>query len=317
MPFFYLLFLKIIPLYLNILLGYLAGRFFGVQRDSIAKLMFYLINPLIIFNGVLAIKLDASILSLPFFTLTISCLLCLLFYFLARKVWKDNSANLVAFNAGSGNMGYFGLPLAIILFDNQGEGIYLMSILGITLYENSLGFYVAAKGTHSAKECLIKILTLPSIYAFIAALALNPLHLPIPEPFADFMCHIKGAYTVLGMMIVGLGLAALTSLKIDFKFISLTFFAKFVVWPIIILSFIYFDKYYLNLFDQAIYGPLALLSIVPLAVNSVVIASILKMPVEKTAAAVFLSILFALIYVPIMILFFILEPSHQFFNTCF
>lgn len=303
MPFFTTLVIKLSPLYFNILLGYIAGKKLDANRDTIAQIMFYLIGPLVIFNGVLNTKIDASILSLPFLTLCLASFISIVFYRLSCHIWEDSSKNIMAFSAGSGNTGYFGIPLAMMIFEPQAEGIYIMSLLGITLYENSLGYYISAKGTNTPAQCLLKLLRLPAIYAFILGLLLNYSQMPIPEVFNDFMGHIKGVYIVLGMMIIGLGLAGLTNFKLDFKFIGMTFLAKFFVWPFFVLTIIAIDSHFLGIYDPIAHKALILLSIVPLAVNTVVMASLMKAFPEKAAATVLLSTIFALIYVPLMVTF--------------
>lgn len=296
--------IKIIPLYMNILLGYLAGKLLEVNRETIARLMFYIINPIVVFNGVLHTRLDPSVLLLPIFTFSISSLLCLLFYKLGKTLWLDSSANLLAFSAGTGNTGYFGLPMALLLFDDQGEGAYIMGLLGVTFFENTLGFYVLSRKNEAASnqtplQCFFKLFKLPTLYALLGGLFFNIIHLPIPEIFNEFMLNIKGAYAVFGMMIIGLGLAGLKDFKIDYKFVGMSFLAKFVAWPAIVLSIITIGKF-LGYENNYIYNALMLVSIVPLAVNTVVMASLLKTQPEKAASAVLASIIFALLYVPIM-----------------
>ena len=296
---------KIIPLYLNIALGYFSGKFLKTSRETIARLMFYLINPIVIFNGILHTKLDASILTLPFLTFTVSSLLCLSFYFLSKQIWSDSSKNIIAFTAGSGNTGYFGLPVAILLFNDQGEGVYMMAMLGLTLYENSLGYYICAKNDMSSLKCFKELIKLPTMYALIGALFINMLQIPIPEVFNDFMGHIKGAYTVLGMMIIGLGLSEIKNFSFDFKFISMAFLAKFIAWPAVVFAIVALDTHYFNVYTLSSYKALILISIVPLAVNTAVVASILNIQPEKASIAVLLSALFALFYVPFMVFWFL------------
>lgn len=300
MQLFTVLLYKISPLYLNIFLGYIAGKKLAANRDTIANIMFFLINPIIIFNGVINTQMDKGILTLPLLTFIVASSISIFFYRIARKIWTDSSKNIMAFSAGSGNTGYFGLTLAMLLFDSQTEGIYIMGLLGISLYENSIGYYISAKGIHTASESLRKLIQLPSIYAFFLALIINFLALPVPEVFKDFMGHIKGVYSVLGMMIIGIGLAGLESFKLDVKFIGMTFLAKFLVWPLTIFTIVTLDANYIEYFSSSVHEALILLSIVPLAVNTVVMASLMKSQPEKVAATVMLSTIFALLYVPFM-----------------
>jgi len=304
--------LKLAPLYLNILLGYIAGRLLKTPIDTISRLMFFIINPLIMFNGVLHTRIDASVLSLPFVVFILSCALCLGIYQLVKHMWTDASKNLVAFSAGTGNTGYFGLPLALLLFDTQGEGVYMMALLGVTIYENTLGFYILAKGTHGPTECLKKLFLMPSLYAALLALSITYFHIPMPEVFTEFMCHIKGTYTVLGMMTVGLGLAALHHLELDLKFLGVTFLSKFILWPAIVLGLIFIDAHWLHIYSTDIHNALILLSIVPMAVNTVIIAAVVKAHPEKAATAVLLSTFIALLYVPLMVIYFIINTTDLF-----
>ncbi len=299
------LLVKILPLYMNIALGFIAAKALDVHRDTIAKIMFFLINPIIIFNGVLNVSLTPNVLTLPVLTFCIAAGLSILFYWWGGYLWEDTTRNLLAFSAGTGNTGYFGIPLAIILFSDEGEGDYILAILGLTLFENSVGYYQMAKGTHQASECLAKLVKLPAIYAFFGGLLLNYWGVETPVVFVDFMNHIKGTFTVLGMMIIGLGLASVHHFKLDKTFIGMTFLAKFVAWPCIIFLIIAIDSTFLHFYTPNMHHSLILLSTVPLAVNMAIIASLFKSQPEKAATSIFLSTLFALIYIPLMATLFI------------
>jgi malate permease and related proteins len=305
MPFIVTFAIKLLPLYFNILLGYIAGKKLQANQETIAKLMFYIISPLIIFNGTLHTKLNSSILSLPFLTFAISCTLCIIFYRLSRKIWTDSSKNIMAFSAGSGATGYFGLPVAMMVFDQQTEGIYIMALLGVSLYDNSLGYYISVKGSYTPMQCLIKVLRLPTLYAFLFGLIFNLFQVTMPEVYTEFITPIKGVYVVLGMMIIGIGLAGLKQYKLDFKFVGMTFVAKFLVWPLLVFFIIAIDRSFLGIYDPFSHQVLILISIVPLAVNTVIMASLMKAQPEHTAATVLLSTLFAFFYVPFMTSFFL------------
>ena len=51
-PFQNILF-KILPLYLVILLGYIAGRFLEIERKSISLMIMYVVAPIVFFNGII------------------------------------------------------------------------------------------------------------------------------------------------------------------------------------------------------------------------------------------------------------------------
>lgn len=297
---------KLIPLYFTIFLGFLAGRRLKVERESIGALVFYILVPLIMFSGVMKADFTFSTFTLPFVTFAFAACMNFLFLWLSRRVWKDAHANIIACTAGTGNTGYFGLPVAMALFDEPTVAAYILLILGTSIAESSTGFFIAACGKSSVRDSFIKVLKLPLIYAFAIGVVLRLCEVSLPAFMWEFLASVKGAYTLLGMMIVGLGLAGLHRLQPDMKFIGMSFAAKFIVWPVLMLLLVWADRTWLGIYPESIHHALLLLSIVPMAANTVVIATILNIEPEKVATAVFLSYVLAIIYVPLMVTLFVL-----------
>ncbi len=140
----------------------------------------------------------------------------------------------------------------------------------------------------------MKILRLPILYAFILGLSLNLLGFKIPEEISSYTAQFKGAYGILGMIMLGMGLLGLKNKddNWDKKFISITFIIKFIFWPLAMLFFIYLDKTYFNILNDDLYKVMFLFSIVPLAGNSVTLAILLNAEPEKTSLSTIISIAF-------------------------
>jgi len=304
MDIFSALLLKLLPLYFIVFVGLLAGRYLGVKKESIAPLLIYIIAPVVIFNGVITTPLTTATLSLPVLFFVLACIFCAAFYFIGGFIWKGSEKNILAFTAGTGNTGYFGLPVVLALFGDEFLGIAVLSTLGFILYENSVGFYITAKGNHTAKEALKKVLMLPALYAFFVGVVINVSHLELSPLVFDTIASFRGAYIVLGMMLIGLGLSQVTRASLDYAFTGVSFLAKFFAWPIVIGLVIFLDLKYLHVYDPGIYKVMLLMSIVPLASNTVAYAAALNVHPEKAAISVLLSTLFALIYIPLFIIAF-------------
>ena len=305
MSIFFTLVAKLTPLYVIIGLGFIAGKYLQVKKEFIAPLAMYILSPIIVFNAALTTHVSASTLSFPVLTFVMACLICIVFFFLGGFVWHDTTRNILAFAAGDGNTGYFGIPVATVLFNANLVNIYIFGMLGLILFENSLGFFITAKGHYTAKECLLKIFRLPSLYAFCIGLLINMIGLHLGSIYTNTASNFQGAYIILGMMIIGLGLASVVNYKFDFKFIGLSFFAKFFVWPILMLFVISINTTTLRIYDPNIYKVMILFSIVPLATFTVVFATQLNAQPEKASIAVLLSTLFALFYIPLIAAFFL------------
>ncbi|MBI3590977.1 MAG: AEC family transporter [Candidatus Melainabacteria bacterium] len=297
---FLALLIKIIPLYILIALGFIAGRKLKAKKETVASLLIYTIVPVVIFNSIITTKITFEILLLPLIFLVCCSSMCILFYLIGGRLFNDNTRNILALTAGTANTGYFGVPVAIALFGEKCLGVLIISFLGFTIFENSLGFFITARGSHSISEAFSRLLKLPTIYAFIAGLLVNYLGVNPGENYITFTKNFIGVYTILGMMLIGLGLADIKSFKFDIKFLMTSLIAKFIVWPLLILFLIYIDSKFFSLFDNSVHRIMFLLSIVPLAANTVAYATELNAQPEKASLAVFLSTVIALIYIPLL-----------------
>lgn len=141
MSIFFTLLGKIIPLYVSIILGFLSTYLLKCDKETVAKILLFLLSPLIIFTATININLSAATLSLPLFFFIFSSILSftLLAYF--KRVYSDNSANLLAFSTSTGNTGNIGIPLAILFLEPNMVDVFIFTVLASLLYQNSVGYY--------------------------------------------------------------------------------------------------------------------------------------------------------------------------------
>lgn len=300
MAIFVVLLGKIVWLYILIALGWVAGAFVDVRREPVANLLLYVISPIVVFEGASTVPLSAATLSLPLFFLLLCSVLCGVFFIAAKPFFRDGTRNLAAFASADGNTGYFGIPVALALLGDRFLGFIVLGSLGFLLYESTVGFYVLARGNFSMRESLRKLLRLPLLYAFVAGLLFQFLHLALPEGAPAILTNVRGAYSVLGMMVIGLGLTGLDLSAIDGRLLTFTSIAKFLVWPLVVIGLVRFDSTYLHFFTEDIHKAMLLLSVVPLAVNTVIFSTALDVQPRKAAVAVFLSTLLALVVIPVV-----------------
>ncbi|MBI5391068.1 transporter [Candidatus Woesearchaeota archaeon] len=303
MQLFLVLLVKVLPLLLLILLGYLVGKYLRASKETVASLLIYIMVPPVMFLGVLMVPLNSSTWLLPLLFFALASLLGLVVWKVSSLVWKDSTANLLAFFAGTGNTGYFGLPVALALFGDKILGIMVLGILGFTLYETSIGYYIVARGHHTMKESIVRVFKLPALYAVGAGIFVNVMHISIGEEALQFLGLFKSAYPILGMMLIGIALAEIKGYAWDIHFLAVVLGIRFIVWPIIMAVLIIADMAWFSIFTQDVYHVMILLSVVPLAANSIAYASHLKARPEKASLAVLLSTLLAVIIIPIVMSF--------------
>lgn len=303
MNLFFILLGKISPLYLNIAIGYILTRYFRVKRNFIATLLIYILGPIVIFFATLSIEINPQLLFLPLFVFFFGSLIA--FYILKRykNDWNDASINTLSFTCGTGNTGYFGIPLSMILLSPESANIFIFATLGSLLYENTTGFYVTAKGSFTARQSIIKVIKLPLLYAFIAGLSLNILGFRTPDFVISYFEMFKWAYGILGMMMLGMGMKGFDlKADVDFKYLKVAYFYKFIFWPLVMLFIIFIDKNLIGFLNEEIHKVLFLFSLVPLAGNTVTLAVLLNARAEKASFTVLLSTLISVIYIPIILI---------------
>ncbi|QXK92200.1 permease [Neoehrlichia mikurensis] len=298
---FLILLSKVAPLYVTILIGFTAGKLLNPHSQTIAKLLFYIMGPVVVFSGTSKITIDKAVISLPLLTWCICCIVSLLVYKVSALIFRDNTRNILAFSSGSSSMGFFGLPVALALFDNHTVSLYLLCYVGMLLFENSCGFYIATQGLYTAKQCMRKLATLPASYAIILALVFSYFKIPVPEFLLNTAVNIRSTYIVLGMMLLGIAVANIKVFHIDWKLIFLTIIIKYVVWPIFILSLIFIDKTITQLYYQDVYKALILLAIIPISGTGMMLATMLNYQPDKIAIMLLTNTVIGLFYVPLLI----------------
>ncbi len=295
------LLIKLLPLYVTIGLGWIAGRYLEASGRQLAGIMLYIVTPSVIFAGVMAAPLSLEVILLPALVFTLCAVLGVLHLKLGRRIGLGPSASLMPLCVGTGNTGYFGVPVALLIFGQEGLALYIVCMLGTTLFEHSLGFYLAARGKFSIGESLARVARLPSVYAFGLGVALNLTGFGIPDVFLPLFDNLRGAYSILGMMIIGMGILSVRGLAGDVRFTALAFFGKFVAWPTVAVLFWWLDATVFEIYSPQVHQAFFLISITPIAANTVVIATLLGNHPKQAAGTTLLSTLFALIFIPLMV----------------
>lgn len=298
MDVFFTLFANLLPLYVLIAIGYGAGKFFGVERTSLANLAIFIFMPIVAFGYMAQLDVKPSYILLPVTFFIISSIIAVVFLNIGRTVYGDNRANLMTMCASMGNTGYFGLPVVFLLFDEKITAIYIFAMMGGTIFEATVGYYLAARGNFDVRTALMKVAKFPTLYAIAAGLLFNAGGLQLPAIFIDYWTKVQGAYVILGMMIIGIALCGLERLVIGWRFMGGAVIGKWIVFPLMFLGAIWADKNIFGLFSGDIHKAIMILSIVPPAANIVVFAAQMNLRPEKAATTILLMTLFGLIYIP-------------------
>jgi predicted permease len=295
---FFKLIVQIIPLLCLIGVGFYAGRKLDMNMHSMGMLSIYILSPFVVCVSLMQVDLKPSYIAVPIFLFFVTTALSFLAKKFGQKCLDKPYQPLMPLLGGTANTGYFGIPIVTALLGPAAIGIYMLFNMALLITEVTSSYYLSARGHMSVKDSLKRVLKLPPLYGVIIGVFLNILPVPLPTIVHIYWTHATGAYIIIGMMLIGVGLSKLPSLHINLKFTGLIFLHKFIIWPAVFIALIYIDKNYTYWLNSDAYLMLFLISICPLPANAVAYAVQLKLPAEETAAAILASTLLALIYVP-------------------
>lgn len=280
-------------------LGWGLGKKLKIDSQGISSLLVYVIAPFVIFYAIVQSPADWTYLKYSLGAFILTTFMAFAGIALAKLFWQDSRTNLFGFAAGTGNTGYFALPLVLAIFNQEQIAIAIFIIIGVTLYEFTVGYFITANGTMSYKDSLIKVLKLPLLYAALFGMIFKYLNIQFNDIILSFLANFKGAYSILGMMVIGLTIAKFTKLEMDWSFTGLSIFWKHLIYPIVAL--ILFS--YLVPVNTYTLQVIALMVATPMAGNVVIISNNLGLHPEKAATTVMLSTLLALVSVPASLYF--------------
>ena len=66
---------KLLPLYITVALGWIAGRYLEASGRHIAGIMLYIVTPSVVFSGVMAAPLSPQVILLPFLVFALCSLI--------------------------------------------------------------------------------------------------------------------------------------------------------------------------------------------------------------------------------------------------
>ena len=202
---------NIVPIFILISIGFILGKKFVLDLNTLSKLNFFAFVPFFSFTVIYSNDLSVNMGRILIFT----AVFMLINYAAAlaagamRKLPPSKKQAFVNANIfyNSGNMG---IPLIMLVFQgspflNQALIVQITIMLTQTLTTNTLGFFNAGRGNSHWKHSLIDTMKIPVIYAIIAAVVLKRFSLDMENSFIwPAFNYIRQA--MIGYVLITLGI---------------------------------------------------------------------------------------------------------------
>lgn len=298
--FFYIVANVIFPIFMLILIGFVAQKKFNMDVRTFAKINMYIFVPAIIFKNIYKTEVTWQLFG------TILLYLLIIFigmFFLGmaiarllnypRGIRNAFTNSILFFNAGN-----YGLPVAEIAFQSNPLAttaqIFIMVIQ--TILMNSFGVFQSAAGRSENRKALKNAIMMPAMYVLILVVIIKILNIEIPVFLMTPVENLSKGFIPVALLTLGVQLSEVKISK-RIKDILISSFIRLLLAPVIGFMIV-------NLMGvEGILAKVLILGVAtPTAVNIAVIAREFDNEPEYASQIVFVSTLLSVITIPLLIL---------------
>lgn len=175
---------NILPIILLGGAGFALGKLLHVDARSLGRVVFYVFQPLLIFDLLMKNHLRWSEAAVVIgFTVSIVLTMGLLALIFGRAFNLERPALIaIIITTMFANTGNYGLPLVSFAFGEKALSYATVYFITTTFMFYSIGVLIASLGHMNFKEAMLGLLKLPTLYAVLLAILLNTFGVQIPTP---------------------------------------------------------------------------------------------------------------------------------------
>lgn len=303
---------NIVPFFGLIILGYIGGKIFRHEENSLLwlnRFIIYAALPPLIFQ-IIRKAPPEGLLNLPFFmgTTFSTFIIFALTAFTMRWLYQASLTKMGIQGAAAsyGNIGYIGLPLCLGIF---GKDAAIPAIL-VFCFDNTLQFVLVplfnaldnegpVKVRELVKKIFLKVFLHPFLLATMAGILFLSGDIPMPVPLDKLLTMLERAAGPCALFALGVTVAQQPALRFKMEF-SIIILAKVVIHPI--LTFLILS--YIGGFDKTWMGVAVLMAALPTASNVFVMASDYKTYVDGTSNSILISTVISFVTISALLLLF-------------
>lgn len=285
---------KTLPFFALIAVGYLAGRkrFFPPEGVAwLTKFVFYFALSAMLFRFAANLSL-AEIFDLPFVLAYLSASLLLYAAVMAIAMARGRGVEEAAMEAQcaqSGNTGFLGVPMLVVLLGAQAAGPVLMVLtVDMVVFSSLITLIItAARGGRPGLQTLRMLamgwLKNPMVVSIVLGLIWSGATLPVPGPVNEFLGILGAAATPGALFAIGASLAGRGAERLGVA-IWLSF-AKLVLHPALVAlaAFVIFPV------DPSAAGVMVAAASLPVAGNVYILAQHYGVAPQRVSTAILVS----------------------------
>jgi len=225
------------PVFIIAGLSALVDRHFRPDARALSGIAVYLLTPSLVLDNIAHSTLEVGevwqIVALAFLN---SLLMVVLGIGICRLLsFERDLATGFILAVALLNTGNYGLPISDFAFGKEGLQRAVIFFLASSVWTNTVGIYVASRGTGTARQAVLNVLKAPLIYAMVAGFILNITNTALPLPLERAVSLLSQATVPFMLVVLGLQLSR-TSLTGRLAPLGLAVFVRLVIGPLLTIG---------------------------------------------------------------------------------
>lgn len=264
------LFLQVIlPIIAVFASGYILQRIRVSDVRTLSTVTIYILTPALVFINLSEADFDRSYMIIVVFMLVLFFLMVLFCKFLARIFkWTPSIESASILTTGFMNAGNYGLPVVLFTIGDAALPYAVFIMVVQSMMNNFFGVYYASRSTSGIKRALGNIMKMPATYAAVLAFMYQGFSWgPLPDSIHSTLSMVGDAAIPVMMVMLGMQLASITSLNLNWQVVTSAVVLKMVASPLIAFAFVALVDV-----DPMVAGVLVIISAMPTAATTTMYA---------------------------------------------
>lgn len=196
----------VLPVFLVALAGMIVSRFMDLDGRTLGRVLFYLATPCLVFRSLYQMELDRAVLLQVAAVGAGAMLSTMAIGWLVGWGLPRKERAAITLTSGISNNGNMGIPVNLFAFGPQALSLASVYYVVSAMTTNTVGAVIAGAGTVPVLQALAQVAKVPVVYAAVLGLALNQLHLSMPQPIFSAIDILGDAAIPCMLILLGIQL---------------------------------------------------------------------------------------------------------------
>lgn len=224
----------IAPIFIIVGLAALIDRKFKPDARALSAIAVYLLSPCLVLDNIATSSLQTDeVWQIVAMALLSSLIMVIIGIGISRTLgFERGLATGFALTVGLLNTGNYGLPVSDFAFGKEGLQRAVIFFVVSAVWTNTVGIYVASRGTGTTRQALLNVFKGPLLYAMALGFILNLTGLGMPTPVARAVGLLSQATVPFMLVVMGLQLSR-TSVRGRAGPLALAVATRLLIGPLI------------------------------------------------------------------------------------